>query len=131
MDFAGLVIAGISALGTLVQAYYSARQNRSQVSHSTLKKAAERASTPLKTGTKVVDNVIDDALLKALSEEVLACNQRLIDAIVDKNLSEARRVVAVEDARAQICRVLSQIRQFNEGTLPTRRLEKLWASHRC
>ena len=67
MDVAGLVVAGISALGTLVQAYYARRDDQRQVKGSTIKKAKTRAAVPLKTGTKVISQVIDDKLLNAMN----------------------------------------------------------------
>jgi len=131
MDFAGLVIAGISALGTLVQAYYSARQSSDKVKKSVIRQADKRASQPLKTGTKVVSNVIDDALLEALNKQIAAHHDALINAFTDQSLPESQRAVAVDNARAQICHVLMEIKRFNSGQLPTRRLENLWQSNRC
>ena len=54
IEVAGLVVAGVAALGTLVQAYYAARGANKSVSQTTIKQAEERASEPLKIGQKKV-----------------------------------------------------------------------------
>ncbi|WP_414829712.1 hypothetical protein [Alteromonas sp. H39] len=131
MDVAGLVVAGISALGTLVQAYYARRDDQRQVKASTIKKAKARASVPLKTGTKVLSQVIDDTLLKAMNATLSRHQQALVRAFEDQNITESQRAIKVEEARAAICQTLQQIKHFNNQTLPTRRLEKLWESNRC
>lgn len=131
MDIAGLLVAGISALGTLVQAYYVARQDQRAVKKSTLRKAGERAASPLKTGTKVVSQVIDDELLTAMNATLATHHEALIRAFEDSSINESQRALRVEAARTAICQTLQQIRHFNNQNLPTRRLEKLWASNRC
>lgn len=131
MDIAGLVVAGISALGTLVQAYYARRGDQRQVKNSTIKKAEARAAIPLKTGTKVIRKVIDDDLLTAMNDSLSRHQESLIQAFQDEQLNESQRAVKVEQARAAICLTLQQIKHFNNQSLPTRRLEKLWASNRC
>ncbi len=131
MDVAGLVVAGISALGTLVQAYYARRDDQRQVKGSTIKKAKTRAAVPLKTGTKVISQVIDDKLLNAMNATLSRHQQALVRAFEDQNITESQRAIKVEEARTAICQTLQQIKHFNSQTLPTRRLEKLWESNRC
>ncbi|NTS76196.1 hypothetical protein HR060_04880 [Catenovulum sp. SM1970] len=131
MDLAGLVVAGISALGTLVQAFYSAKNNNSEIDQTKINQANKRANQALKVGAKTVDDVIADDLLKALSSEIEHHHQLLIDAFSDKAISDSEKAVKVEQARGQICKVLGEIMRFNDGVLPTKRLEKLWASNRC
>ncbi len=131
MDIAGLVVAGVSALGTLVQAFYAAKNSNSEVSKSVISRAEDRASKPLKVGTKVVDDVIDQDLLLTLCHEIETHNKALISAFTNPELSVSEKELLVESARAQICKFLSEVMDFNNGQLPTERLKKLWQSNRC
>ena len=131
IEIAGLVVAGVTALGALVQAYNSAKAANTEVSESSLKKAEARANSPLKRGAKRVAEVIDADLLETLQANIETHNKRLIDAFRSAEVSDSEREKMVEDARLQICSLLNQIMRFNEGNLPTRRLENLWASNRC
>lgn len=129
MDLAGIVVASLSALGTLVQAFYTAKGRN--VAESKIKSAQKRASEPLKIGVKKVNDVIDERLLATLCFELERHNTNLIDAFRSTDITQADTQVKVTEARAQICKVLATIMSFNEGSLPTKRLEKLWASNRC
>ena len=131
IEVAGLVVAGVAAMGSLVQAYYSARAANKPVSQSKINQAEERASEPLKIGQKKVAEVIDPDLLKALQREIDAQNERLIHALGSREVSEKEKAKEVEAARLQICHFLNQVLNFNDGVLPTRRLQNLWASNRC
>ncbi|MGH1381404.1 MAG: hypothetical protein ACRAU9_10715, partial [Shewanella xiamenensis] len=70
MDLAGIVVASLSALGSLVQAYYSAKVANKNVPEKIIKNAEKRAAEPLKIGAKQVDDVIDDHLLAVLNNEI-------------------------------------------------------------
>ena len=131
MDLAGLLISGVSALGTLVQAFYSAKSTNATVDESTIKKAEKRASEPLKIGIKKVEDVIDEELLTTLSKVIDKHNKSLIEAFRSEHMTQAEHAVKVEEARTQICKVLSEVMRFNDGQLPTERLKKLWSSNRC
>ncbi|MBC3764792.1 hypothetical protein [Neptunicella marina] len=131
MDIAGLVVSGLSALGSLIQAFYTARAEHKNVSKSTLRKAKKRAEQPLKIGTKQVESVIDDVLLQTLLAQIEQHNQQLIAVLQNKTLDDVQQGIQVEKARAQVCKVLKQIKQFNNNQLPTKRLQALWQSHRC
>lgn len=131
IEIAGLAVAGISALGTIVQAYYSAKAKHTNISQKTLKQAEKRAETPLKTGIKKVDQVIDDRLLIALQEQIDEQNNELIKAFRNTVTTDAEKERLVEKARLQICHFLSEVKSYNEDRLPTERLKKLWLSNRC
>jgi len=131
IEIAGLAIAGVAALGTLIQAFYSARATNKNISKTSLKKAEERASVPLKIGVKKVAEVIDIKLLETLQNEIEKHNQKLIKAFQSSEVTDSEREEMVEDARSQICRFLSEVMNFNDGNLPTKRLEKLWLSNKC
>ena len=131
MDLAGIVVASLSALGTLVQAFYAVKNTNGKVAESKIKQAEKRASEPLKVGAKKVDDVIDDFLLATLCDELERQDSNLVEAFRTSNMSQVDTAIKVENARAQICKVLSEIMRFNEGNLPTKRLEKLWVSNRC
>ena len=96
MDIAGLVVSGVSALGTLVQAFYAAQASNSKVSKSTISKAENRASKPLKVGTKVIEDVIDPGLLLTLCNEIETHNKALMPAFADPNLSESEQGILVD-----------------------------------
>ncbi len=131
IEIAGLAIAGVAALGTLVQAYYSAKSANKDINKATLKKAEERASEPLKVGFKKVAEVIDDDLLESLQNEIEKHNRKLIAAFQSPRATSEEREELVEEARLQICKFLSEVMRFNEGNLPTQRLVKLWSSNKC
>ena len=131
IEIAGLVVAGVTALGTIVQAFYTARAKNKPVSRTSLKKADARAGEPLKVGAKKVAEVIDRELLEVLQGEIETRHRQLIAAFRSEDVSEIEREKQVEAARQQICRFLGQVRKFNAGKLPTRRLEDLWLSNRC
>lgn len=131
IEIAGLVVAGISAMGTLVQAYYNAKSAKKNVSRTKIKQAKERASEPLKIGQKKVAEIIDVNLLQALQQEIESQNNRLIHVFSSKGVSEKEKEREVEAARLKICHFLNQVMNFNEGELPTKRLQNLWASNRC
>ncbi|MGI2081680.1 hypothetical protein [Shewanella putrefaciens] len=131
MDLAGIVVASLSALGSLVQAYYSAKVANKNVPERTIKNAEKRAAEPLKVGAKQVDDVIDDHLLAVLNNEIEKHNSILIEAFRTENITQEDMSTQVENARVQICKVLSEIMRFNKGKLPTERLKKLWVSNGC
>jgi CRISPR/Cas system CMR-associated protein Cmr1 (group 7 of RAMP superfamily) len=131
IEIAGLAVAGVAALGTIVQAYYSAKKADKKISNAKLRKAKERASSPLKTGIKKVAEVIDDDLLATLQDEIEKQNRNLIKAFQTPSVADSEREKMVESARLQICRFLSEVKRFNEDRLPTKRLEKLWSSNKC
>ena len=131
IEIAGLVVAGVTALGTIVQAFYSARAKNRKLSRSSLRKAEARASAPLKIGAKRIAEVIDPELLDTLQGEIENRHKALIQAFRSESASEIEREKQVEAARQQICRFLNQVRKFNAGQLPTRRLKDLWVSNRC
>ncbi|WP_394204044.1 hypothetical protein [Shewanella waksmanii] len=131
MELAGLLVAGISALGTLVQAYYAAKSNDQPISKKAINKAVKRAGSPLKTGAKTVDAVIDQQLLLHLCKQVEQHNNQLVAVFRHPDLTEAEKQDQVEQARAQICQVLLEVKRFNQQVLPTKRLRDLWLSNGC
>lgn len=131
LEIAGLTIAGVTALSAVVQAYYAAKSANGKVTRATLRKAEERASEPLKTGVKRVAEVIDEELLAALQQEIEAQNKTLIEVFRSSGITETERSRRVEEARMKICSFLSEVKRFNDDSLPTKRLEKLWTSNKC
>jgi len=90
IEIAGLVVAGVAALGTIVQAYYSAKAANKDISKTRFRKAEERASSPLKIGVKKVAEVIDDELLETLQYEIEKHN-RSINAFQTPEVSDSER----------------------------------------
>jgi hypothetical protein len=131
IEIAGLVVAGVSALGTLVQAYYTAKAKNRKIASVTLNKAEERAKEPLKIGAKRVAEVIDNQLLEVLQAQIEIRNKKLIEAFRNENISDIEREKQVEAARIQICSFLNEVMKFNQAKLPTKRLQDLWVSNRC
>ncbi|MDJ0722514.1 MAG: hypothetical protein QNJ04_12835 [Desulfobacterales bacterium] len=131
IEIAGLVVAGVTALGTLVQAFNTSRAKNRRVSRASLKKAEKRARAPLKVGAKRVAEVIDRELLETLQHEIEIRHRKLIEAFRSNDVSERERERQVEAARRQICRFLEQVLKFNADRLPTKRLKDLWVSNRC
>jgi len=112
LDLAGIVVACLSALGTLVQAFYAVKNTNGKVAESKLKQAEKQASEPLKVGAKKVDDVIDHFLLATLCDELERHNSNLVEAFRTNNMSQVDTAIKVENARAQICKVLSEIMRF-------------------
>ncbi len=131
MDIAGLVVSGVSALGTLVQAFYAAKSSNQKISKREITKAENRASKPLIIGAKQVGDVIDEELLLTLSREIEDHHKALVNAFSNSELTVSEKEVIVESARIQICKFLGEVKNFNNGQLPTERLKKLWESNRC
>ena len=130
-EIAGLTIACVSALGTLVQAVYTAKLVNKDVSDATIRKSEERASDPLKTGIKRVSEVIDKDLLEILQNEIETQMKKLIETFRSSSITDEHKTYEVEEARIAICKFLSQVMKFNDGYLPTKRLQNLWASNKC
>lgn len=131
IEIAGIAVAGLSALGALVQAYYVAKANNKSVSKSKIKKSKERANKPLKIGAKKVSETIDDKLLKVLKVNIEEQHTKLIHALQSTSISNSERERSVEETRNQICYFLTKVKEFNDGVLPTKRLENLWLSNKC
>ena len=131
LEIAGLAIAGVTALGTIVQAYNTAKERKKKISNASLKQAEIRAGVPLRTGVKKVAEIIDPKLLKVLQQEIEKYNIELIEVFRSDEFSDSTKSKMVEEARLKICKFLKEVKSFNEGVLPTKRLEKLWLSNRC
>ena len=131
IEIAGIAVAGLSALGALVQAYYVAKENKKSVSKSKIKKSKERADKPLKIGAKKVSETIDDTLLMVLKDKIEEQLTKLIHALQSTSISNSARERSVVEARDQICFFLTKVKEFNDDVLPTKRLENLWSSNNC
>ena len=93
--------------------------------------AAERAADPLKIGVKTVSEVIDADLLAILQNEIEDRNKRLIIAFRTSGIDDLERSRLAEESRRKICSFLCEVMRFNDGKLPTKRLETLLISNKC
>ena len=130
-ETAGLLIAAISALSSMIIAGINARRERREVRKERLKELENRAQTPLKIGGKQLEKVIDDNTLKALTSRIQSSVNELNEVLGDKNASGTDREIALAKARKEICQALSQIRSLNNNELPTKTLWNYWKSHQC
>ena len=130
-EAAGLLIAAISALSSMIIAGINARRERREVRKERLKEFENRAQTPLKIGGKQLEKVIDDNTLKALTSRIQSSVNELNEVLGDKNASGTDREIALAKARKEICQALSQIRSLNNNELPTKTLWNYWKSHQC
>ena len=130
-EAAGLLIAAISALSSMIIAGINARRERREVRKERLRELENRAQTPLKIGGKQLDKVIDDNTLKALTSRIQSSVNELNEVLGDKNASGTDREIALAKARKEICQALSQIRSLNNNELPTKTLWNYWKSHQC
>ena len=130
-EAAGLLIAAISALSSMIIAGINARRERREVRKERLKELENRAQTPLKIGGKQLEKVIDDNTLKALTSRIQSSVNELNEVLGDKNASGTDREIALAKARKEICQALSQIRSLNNNELPTKTLWNYWKSHQC
>jgi len=96
IEIASLVVAGLSALSALIQAYNSAKVLNKKIATKKIKQANERASKPLKVGGKRVSEVIDEELLNAFLVEIQSQHQILLKAIHSDSMSvlEKDKVIA-------------------------------------
>ena len=131
LEAAGLLIAAISALSSMIIAGINARRERREVRKERLRELENRAQTPLKIGGKQLDKVIDDNTLKALTSRIQSSVNELNEVLGDKNASGTDREIALAKARKEICQALSQIRSLNNNELPTKTLWNYWKSHQC
>jgi len=131
LETAGLLIASISALSSMIIAGINARQEQREVRKDRLKQLENRAKTPLKIGGKQLENVIDDDTLKTLTNRIQSSVDELNKVFGDKNASDTEQEFVLAKARKEICQALRQIRSLNENDLPTKTLWNYWKSHQC
>ena len=125
LPIANLFISSLSALSSMVQAYNSSNTGKQDTD-----KAMKRLDEPLKKGGKKISQVIDSQLLHTLSEKAEEEARELI-ALINKTQDLELLKQPMNDANFRLCFYLEQIKSHNEETLPTKRLNQLWLSHRC
>ncbi|RLV57683.1 hypothetical protein D5018_21270 [Parashewanella curva] len=111
---ANLLVSSISSLATIVQAY-----NSNKLTKSELNKAQKRIEQPLKNGGKQLTNVIDAKLLEKLSFLAEIEAKQLIKVLTYSEDIELTQVM-INTAQERICFYLGQIKQHNQGKLPTK-----------
>jgi len=131
LETAGLLIAAISALSSMIIAGINARQEQREVRKERLKELENRAHTPLKIGGKQLEKVIDYDTLKTLTNRIQSSVNELNEVLGNKNVSDTEQEIALAKARKEICQALLQIRSLNENELPTKTLWNYWKSHQC
>lgn len=131
LEAAGLLIAAISALSSMIIAGINARREHREVKKEKLRKLEKRAKTPLKIGGKQLEKVIDDETLKTLTSRIQNSVSELNEVLGDKNAGDNEQKIALAKAKSQICQALQQIRMLNENDLPTKTLWNYWNSHQC
>ncbi|WPA91158.1 hypothetical protein QS795_011785 [Providencia zhijiangensis] len=125
LPIANLFVSSLSAISSMIQAY-----NSSKVTDKALNKAQKRLNEPLKIGGTTISQVIDCDLLIKLSSKAEQEARALISLISKTNDTELL-TQSIREASARLCFYLSQIKFYNNGDLPTIRLNELWISHRC
>lgn len=122
---ANLFVSSLSAISSMIQAY-----NSSKSTDKALNSAEERLNEPLRNGGAKISQVIDRELLITLSNKAEQEARALISLISETNDAELL-TLSIREASTRLCIYLSQIKFYNNGNLPTKRLNKLWISHRC
>ena len=97
---------------------------------SLIEEASERLENPFKVGGKTIDKVIDTKTLRIMIMNTEKAVYKLQN-VLESDLSADIKELEITRAEKVICDELSRIRKFNKSVLPTKRLEKLWESHRC
>jgi hypothetical protein len=130
---AGMLIAGISALSSVVQAYKAARDIGRDIEKEeieklvSLRKVSDKASKQL---AKVISSDLLDDLLGNVERE----QKRLSDILTDPNSARPKKDRVADEADMEICDNLRRIKRYNGGVLPDihgEDLYKVWQSHSC
>lgn len=127
IENANLIVATLSAMGTLVQAYASITSPDKQK----VRASKKRASKKLSRGGKKVAEVIDPNLLECFSVKIQKEYIELYNVLASDSSSLPEQKVAISRANKNICFYLTNIKEHNKGSLPTKRLKKLCQSHNC
>jgi hypothetical protein len=131
MDIGTLIVNALAVLAALITVYESAQPWREQLAQSKIRRATARIRDPLKTGGAQLNRILGLPLARQTKREVVKAIRDLLVVLEKERLSEAHRRQAVDKAKKRICVVLRKIRRENHGTLPTKRLEKLWRLYQC
>ncbi|MBM7073686.1 hypothetical protein JQC92_16880 [Shewanella sp. 202IG2-18] len=122
---ANLLVSSVSSLSSIVQAH-----NSNKLTKTELNKATKRIEQPLKNGGKQVSVVINHKLLTELSVLAETQAKQIINVLSHTDDIELIEMT-INEARSRVCFYLTQIKQHNQGKLPTKRLQNLWLSHQC
>lgn len=128
VEIAGLVISGISALASVVEAWRSAQK----IGEKLTPKQIDDADLPLPgVEASELGRVINEGILNTILANIETARGRLKEALKDPSNSNQAKDHEVKIAAATICAELARIRQLNAGVLPSKELKELWISHNC
>ena len=126
IEITGLVISGISALASIVQAWKAARKEEKELTVDQVELAAI-PKTPVIEEKEIVllSKAIPDEILEAILENINKAKKRFADAIKDPACNKQCEDKEHEIAASEICGELQRIKHLNNHKLP-QDLEKLW-----
>jgi len=129
MEYGNQMITMLQVLSNLVviaQAIdLSTRKKKSRI-----EEASDRLKKPFKVGGKSIDQVIDKETLRIMILNTEKSVKKLQN-VLESELPQDQKELEIERAEKVICNELIRVRKLNKNVLPTKRLEKLWESHRC
>ena len=135
---ASLIISGISALASVVQAWKAGRELSESYIEETLESSSSSSSASLEELSTLTPSasahaiaVIDPSLLDVMLFNVEKERENLKDALIDEANSNQERNRAVKIASSRICGELKRIKDLNAGVLPTEELKQMAVSFGC
>ena len=131
IEIAGLVIAAISALSSVIQAREAAREKHAELTAEQIDTALQVGPPDLESSeVSVLNQVIPPDLLQTMEENIEEAINRLERALKDPANSPQTRDQEEAIAKSIICSELARIRRLNDEALPGQ-LANLWVVFKC
>jgi len=139
VEYAQLLISGISALVGVVSAWRTAHAQghdltdeeiESAISSSSSSSSAELSTLTPTPSAQVVHQVIPPPLLDVMRKNITDRLSRLTEALADPDNTGQEKEKEADAAASAVCRELKRIRRFNQGHLPDD-LQQYWSSFGC
>jgi hypothetical protein len=137
LDVVTLIIAAISAMANVVQAYKSAKEMKRGLSAKEIDSIAKESEEIIeakyyhKGEMDEIYNCVDAETLLVIWNVIEEAEERLKKALKDPANSNQEKDKEVRIAGATICAELRRIKTLNQGKLPHTELERLWKSFDC
>jgi hypothetical protein len=125
VDIGTLLVNSLAALAAIISAVYAARQHHLDLNRW-VERAQKRLQNPLKIGGKQVTKLISGANIRRYDLRLRKQIVEFSKVILSERQSTARITRASRDGTLMILSILAEIRDANDGELPTQRLRTIW-----